>query len=1273
MFAEGEAALAAGFLPEDAVDQILRNWRAGAEENNYDVIEAAARIAGKAVMRDKQMPQDAVKIMRNRLAASGATAYQIGVGEQLATTAAEKAFALSSSDDAVMSSNLARAEDEAKTDVLEPDQIMPPGLTKLAVRMTLKNLVYGSFLGNEMYKTTAKDAVAGALAGVSNVTQEDVRVLFSGLPNGTEAVKAYTQAQVTILFPPEADADEKKEALYKMKPGPLVAAALNAAFEDFRDLNVRPAPIQVWDLTAFPLADTDPSAWAEAGKVAAHFAKSDGKSANEVAKAAAEAAAVEAISAGQPVLVVAKAAVDAIRAAGGKKLMWPRTAAYAAQLAAASAGMPAKDVVKMAVVATNITASRLSYGPNRLKNELGSASKAAGAFTVCLKAAEKATEAGQKAKLHPQTIALNAGAAAARVGDELSLSSADKASVAGQAATAAAKALWLSSDESTLVAALSAQNAGGNEGRIARAAGVAAAMHRMSVMSPAGEVASACWQAVVTAGGSKGDASKLAGLAAGEAVSLTDSPVLSVAQEEDYCFAPQEVDRYQKEHNDMDEALVRKPEDCKMLCIERRCKSYDVRPEGDFGHYRCSLSSTKAGEKDGGDLMYAVGSIYQQTKRCRKAVMKDEISKDMQDCRNPSGKVRFVEQSSPFVNRSYGEAVSLPGGGAFSKMVWSEQWMMSGGTGVKFRCSDPKGFVVVALSSNWELTGSSYMPDGHADYTLYCRGGEKVLFQARERTISKMTYKPTDWLALKINDDSTVSFYHNNVELGRAMESKASYPLHVSINFGGSDGAVSDMEYTTGCKACVTQAGYGGTAHPHTRCVHGQPTPEGIKCFKTGNYGDFGWCYTDDAKVDWGSCAESCEDNQQEDADCVTVDGYFGTADAGTACQFGVDRLDEGTHCIKVEDDWGPYGWCWVDQTRVKWGSCSRACEKASRKKQARSDLFRSSDEAEEPAGKPGENVPVPMTNTNPEGYGYIAPGRGGGKGAEDSRSTNWKGYTKKPGKGQGKGKGGSEEVVTEKDGQQPMSFTTVSFEILGVSMSGLPADMQESIRKAVQEALGSVAPRPDIVDQIDVSLSGGYGTSGFGSLRVDAKLTIPQKGRETEDVSALQGRLMGGEWGSATAKLVAQIRDLKGIEMAVTGEISCTQPFVAWSGSGVLANSGRSNNDDILKDDLVDPLAAHRNRKAKHASHSEVFMRMLSSGAVIPWLFAGLLITVPLSVLLAAVNAALMGGKPSTQRTGAASVQGDGGTESGAADAQPGGGGGIAAGEDEASDSEGD
>jgi len=51
-----------------------------------------------------------------------------------------------------------------------------------------------------------------------------------------------------------------------------------------------------------------------------------------------------------------------------------------------------------------------------------------------------------------------------------------------------------------------------------------------------------------------------------------------------------------------------------------------------------------------------------------------------------------------------------------------------------------------------------------------------------------------------------------------------------------------------------------GNAKPGTKCLFGiVAEDEGSHCiYDNGKYGSFGWCFTNDQKKEWGSCAETC-------------------------------------------------------------------------------------------------------------------------------------------------------------------------------------------------------------------------------------------------------------------------------------------------------------------------------------------------------------------------------------------------------------------------------
>eukprot|EP00927_Polykrikos_kofoidii_P005187 TRINITY_DN1206_c0_g1_i1.p1 TRINITY_DN1206_c0_g1~~TRINITY_DN1206_c0_g1_i1.p1 ORF type:complete len:237 (+),score=18.67 TRINITY_DN1206_c0_g1_i1:78-713(+) len=48
---------------------------------------------------------------------------------------------------------------------------------------------------------------------------------------------------------------------------------------------------------------------------------------------------------------------------------------------------------------------------------------------------------------------------------------------------------------------------------------------------------------------------------------------------------------------------------------------------------------------------------------------------------------------------------------------------------------------------------------------------------------------------------------------------------------------------------------------------------------------------------------------------------------AGTACVFGADPRDEGSHCIMTDgENYGSFGWCYTAKDASSWGSCSEVC-----------------------------------------------------------------------------------------------------------------------------------------------------------------------------------------------------------------------------------------------------------------------------------------------------------------------------------------------------------
>merc|ERR1719499_3049790 len=52
----------------------------------------------------------------------------------------------------------------------------------------------------------------------------------------------------------------------------------------------------------------------------------------------------------------------------------------------------------------------------------------------------------------------------------------------------------------------------------------------------------------------------------------------------------------------------------------------------------------------------------------------------------------------------------------------------------------------------------------------------------------------------------------------------------------------------------------------------------------------------------------------------------YATSLPGTACVFGTDPRDEGSHCIMDKGAYGSFGWCFTSQDTSSWGSCSESC-----------------------------------------------------------------------------------------------------------------------------------------------------------------------------------------------------------------------------------------------------------------------------------------------------------------------------------------------------------
>jgi len=88
---------------------------------------------------------------------------------------------------------------------------------------------------------------------------------------------------------------------------------------------------------------------------------------------------------------------------------------------------------------------------------------------------------------------------------------------------------------------------------------------------------------------------------------------------------------------------------------------------------------------------------------------------------------------------------------------------------------------------------------------------------------------------------------------------------------------------------------------------------------------------------DSGKANTTHADNNQDlselvgDPSCVTradpravANGYT-TAKPGTPCVFGLDIRDEGKHCV-LDPEYGSFGWCYTDDDRESFGSCSEDC-----------------------------------------------------------------------------------------------------------------------------------------------------------------------------------------------------------------------------------------------------------------------------------------------------------------------------------------------------------
>jgi len=58
----------------------------------------------------------------------------------------------------------------------------------------------------------------------------------------------------------------------------------------------------------------------------------------------------------------------------------------------------------------------------------------------------------------------------------------------------------------------------------------------------------------------------------------------------------------------------------------------------------------------------------------------------------------------------------------------------------------------------------------------------------------------------------------------------------------------------------------------------------------------------------------------------VSSDLGYEAAPPGTRCVFGVDKRDEGWHCIMDGGRFGSNGWCFTNSNRAMWGSCDDGC-----------------------------------------------------------------------------------------------------------------------------------------------------------------------------------------------------------------------------------------------------------------------------------------------------------------------------------------------------------
>jgi hypothetical protein len=1243
-FAAGEAGVSLGMGPVAVAEKISSVQLPGVSRSVQAVMvgEAAARAAARQGLSVEKTVKIVAKITSNH----GGNLEDVETATAAAASEVPKAKAAAAAEKAVREGLRLALEGRSRAELLRvpptPQELalkaasaQSPPESLLALVFTIKNLPYTELQKDPPLKETLMSVITEhIMPSLGDFVEDEDDVTPSCK---SSILPSDVDLRFVLRLDPTAVLQETADRIKKDTGIPSAVVHAMKTLSDRLDKVQLVKGTELECETKVSMVNLgDAETFAIAGQIAAEGFMQSGASPYTVAKAAADSAASVAITAGMPLKDVIKAAVDGLSRVGASPSSIAFAAGRAAQLGGVAAGMSTRDVVWEAYTAAESTATELGLSAPEVTACAVDVAIMAGAKLLAASAgAQTATEFKEQGRSVSETAAA-AGAAAMEAAFKNRLSRTEAAAAAGRAAAAVAEKEGLPTVEVAEYAGRSAAAAGGLPSRIAKAAGMAAAASAMKTATNPAQVAQAAAAACKKAGGDKVDTVQVVGKAAGEAVALTRVDAYAIMDMR-VCFKKPHLDRYQDAHDDLDEAVVISTEACKQLCMERKCVSLDARPEGEFGHFRCSLSSTKAGKK-GGPLMVSPGSIYQETTPCKEDLILQKAKAQAQTCKNPAGLVRWDKESSNYADVEDGSVESKKGGGAFSKMVWSSQVIAAGGSGIKFKCTDLEGYTIVALVDDWNMKPDTYLPDGMALWSAYCRGPDKVYFQNKDKTKGAWAYKASTVLEIKINIDDTVSFLMDNEVKATSPNKINEYPLHLAVNFGGATGAVEGVEYTTQCKVCKTQSGFGSTAVPNSRCLHGQESDEGFLCLTKGkgDYGPRGWCWTDDAKTEWGSCGQNCaslpalEGEIDEDA-CLTTGLYMSTAPQHMACKFGVDKLDEGSHCIRTEPEWGPNGWCWVDAARTMWGSCNDKCEEIEKKTMKTKGDFGDDDLPM----LDQETMPASSVNPVPEGSSK-----------DDAREQD-------RGKGNSGGKGAPSPAPVDKvpqshpdaaaggDWQLPVAWVSVDFEFLGLNLEGLDRQSRNSLRQLATNMIWHVTNKQ--VGEIRALLTPGYGTNGFGSVHVALKITLPMKlpGSDndtaipSEDIGELQQSLMSTKWEEALETVVKDIKQLPGIAggTAISGQISATHPYISWSGSAVLGVNGKIPPAEKLpeeklldkKEKVIADYGITQTRRIRSGrSESEIFMKMVVDGTLWPWVMVGALIGIPLTVLLGATYAAI-------------------------------------------------